>query len=150
MLDNTVVPLPGYKTKKQNSVSGLSSGAFMTVQLHIAHSSSFVGAGVIAGGPYRAAETFRSAPTVPMSNILTSLYVAMTPLTAATAPDVDRLLDLAQDTENIDELKNLKGQRLYLFTGSRDQVVNQHAVRSTKAFYEGLGLAGSALKFVDD
>ena len=33
----------------QCSVSGLSSGAFMTVQLHLAHSSMFIGAGVVAG-----------------------------------------------------------------------------------------------------
>ena len=41
----------------QSSVSGLSSGAFMTVQLHLAHSATFVGAGIIAGGPFRCAES---------------------------------------------------------------------------------------------
>ncbi len=34
------------------SVSGLSSGAYMTVQLHTAYSDLFMGAGVIAGGPF--------------------------------------------------------------------------------------------------
>ena len=42
----------------KNSISGLSSGAFMTVQLHLAHSSRFCGAGIVAGGPYRCAESF--------------------------------------------------------------------------------------------
>ena len=45
----------------RSSVSGLSSGAFMTVQLHLAHSSSFCGAGIVAGGPFRCAESFREA-----------------------------------------------------------------------------------------
>ena len=48
----------------QSSVSGLSSGAFMTVQLHLAHSSTFVGAGIIAGGPFRCAESYRAAAAI--------------------------------------------------------------------------------------
>ena len=50
--------------KGQSSVSGLSSGAFMTVQLHLAHSASFTGAGVVAGGPYRGVETFRGSALI--------------------------------------------------------------------------------------
>ena len=34
------------------TVSGLSSGAFMAVQLHVAYSSIISGAAVYAGGPY--------------------------------------------------------------------------------------------------
>jgi poly(3-hydroxybutyrate) depolymerase len=34
------------------SVSGISSGAFMANQLHIAHSADVMGAAMIAGGPY--------------------------------------------------------------------------------------------------
>lgn len=34
----------------QVSVSGLSSGAYMTVQMQVAHSKTFMGAGVVAGG----------------------------------------------------------------------------------------------------
>lgn len=150
MLDDSSTPLPSYKTRNKHSVSGLSSGAFMTVQLHIAHSASFIGAGIIAGGPYRAAETFRAAPTVPTSNILNSLYIAMTPLTESTATDVDRLLELASETPNIDELSNVKSQRIYIFTGACDRVVNQIAVGRTRAFYEGLGVKNSAICFVDD
>ena len=73
MLDNTksaTAGLQGYNVQKnQNSISGLSSGAFMTVQLHLAHSAKFVGAGIIAGGPYRCANrsaTPRPWRTTPM------------------------------------------------------------------------------------
>ena len=42
--------LTGYKADlTQCSVSGLSSGAFMTVQLHVAHSAMGAGAGSIVG-----------------------------------------------------------------------------------------------------
>lgn len=152
MLDTFLSSLPSYpvQASPQNSISGLSSGAFMTVQMHIAHSSSFIGAGVIAGGPYRAAQTFRAAPSVPMSCILNSLYVAMTPLTQSTAPDVNALLAQARETPNIDDLENVRDARMYIFTGTCDQVVNQYAVRSTKAFYEGLGVLPENMMFVDD
>src|SRR3954466_8505771 len=36
----------------QVSVAGISSGAFMANQLHIAHSAGLVGAGMVAGGLY--------------------------------------------------------------------------------------------------
>src|SRR6056297_1944994 len=143
MADPDTPPLPSFKTRGEHSISGLSSGAFMTVQMSIAHSSRFVGAGVVAGGPYRSAETFPlAAPTAPMSCILNSLYVAMTPLTEATAPDVDRLLGLARHTPKIDSLGNVARQRLYIFTGTADAVVNQLVVKTTRKFYESLGVTG--------
>ena len=43
--------LPGYQADlSQTSVSGLSSGAFMTAQLHVAYSDKLIGAGIVAGG----------------------------------------------------------------------------------------------------
>ena len=36
----------------QVSVAGISSGAFMANQLHIAHSAGIMGAGIVAGGPF--------------------------------------------------------------------------------------------------
>lgn len=135
------------------SVSGLSSGAFMTVQLHLAHSSLFCGAGVIAGGPYRCAESFRGASPLPADAwVQNALFICMNPLTPEVGPQPERLLQKARDAAasgQIDPLDGMAKQRLYLFTGTEDQVVNQTVVRATKAFYEGLGIAGPALQFVD-
>ncbi|MFC7538540.1 hypothetical protein ACFQU2_02525 [Siccirubricoccus deserti] len=54
---------------RQVSVSGLSSGAFMAAQLHIAHSTGIMGVGLVAGGLYGCAVdslgpdgTLRSSP----------------------------------------------------------------------------------------
>ena len=38
------------------TISGLSSGAFMAVQMHVANSATIRGAGVFAGGPYYCAK----------------------------------------------------------------------------------------------
>jgi poly(3-hydroxybutyrate) depolymerase len=58
-------PLPALKIDAANvTVSGLSSGGYMATQLHVAWSSMFKGAGVIAGGPYYCAQgsiTFATA-----------------------------------------------------------------------------------------
>src|SRR5260370_40451679 len=46
-------PLPALHADIRSlTVSGVSSGGYMAVQLHIAHSERVKGAGVIAGGPY--------------------------------------------------------------------------------------------------
>ena len=146
--------LQGYNVaENQNSVSGLSSGAFMTVQLHLAHSSKFVGAGVIAGGPYRCAESSRdTALAADDAYAMNALYICMTPLSDRTAPDPHRLADLARrtaDAGRIDPIVNLADDRLYIFTGSRDEVVHSIVVNSTRRFYENLGVKTEMVKFVD-
>jgi poly(3-hydroxybutyrate) depolymerase len=46
-------PLPAFTVDPaQTSVSGLSSGAYMAGQFHVAFSAAIVGAGIVAGGPY--------------------------------------------------------------------------------------------------
>jgi poly(3-hydroxybutyrate) depolymerase len=74
-----IVQLESYTVRKgQSSISGLSSGAFMTVQLHLAHSSSFSGVGVIAGGPFRCAESFRgAAPLAEDAYVQSAEYICM-------------------------------------------------------------------------
>jgi len=43
-------------SSKKVSVSGVSSGAYMAVQLQVAYSETFMGVGSVAGGPYFCAE----------------------------------------------------------------------------------------------
>ena len=150
----TPARLEGYNVaKNQNSISGLSSGAFMTVQMHLAHSSSFIGAGVIAGGPYRCAESFRkTAPIADDAYAMNALYICMTPLTQRTGPNPRRLADLAWQTAvdgRIDPIANLADDRLYIFTGSKDEVVNSSVVNSTRHFYEMLGVRPERIKYID-
>ncbi|NML46834.1 poly(3-hydroxybutyrate) depolymerase [Ramlibacter sp. G-1-2-2] len=141
---NDVVQLGAYQVKKgQSSVSGLSSGAFMTVQLHLAHSASFAGAGIIAGGPYRCAQAYRQGAIYAQDAYAQgALYICMSPLTERTAPDAERLAQLARDTAAqglIDDVDHIVNQRIYIFTGSEDRVVASMVVARTRRFYELLG-----------
>jgi hypothetical protein len=152
--DSKIVQLGAYNAKKgESSISGLSSGAFMTVQLHLAHSSSFSGVGVIAGGPFRCVESFRgAAPLAEDAYVQSAEYICMSPLTTQTGPNALRLAQLAHDTAQrgaIDTLSNLAGDRVYLFTGTRDTVVYSDVVRCTRRFYELLGVAPSDIAFDD-
>ena len=54
-LAHAAAPLPALGTDaKQNTVSGLSSGAFMAAQFSVANSAAVSGAGIVAGGARRA------------------------------------------------------------------------------------------------
>jgi poly(3-hydroxybutyrate) depolymerase len=145
-------PLPAFNADlKQSSVSGLSSGAFMTVQLHLAHSSTFVGAGIIAGGPFRCAESFRAAAAIAEDAwTLNALYVCMNPLIPQSAPDPAKLVQVARETAGkglIDPLENLAAQRLYIFTGSEDSVVYSSVVDTTRQFYQLLGVPPVQIRY---
>jgi len=140
-----VVQLGRYRVRKgESSISGLSSGAFMTVQVHLAYSASFCGAGVIAGGPYRCAESWPGAAALAAdANVQGALYICMRPLTERTAPDADHLVALARQTAAdglIDDLRNLAEDRVYVFSGRSDRVVSSKVVSRTERFYRALGV----------
>jgi len=147
--------LPSFKVSpNQHSISGLSSGAFMTVQLHLAHSSLFAGAGIIAGGPYRCVESFRD-PSLEAEDAYTlnALYICMTPLTPGTGPKAGFLAGLARSTAaagKIDPIRNLADDRLYIFTGTKDTVVNSPVVQATRDFYLNLGVPASQILFINN
>jgi hypothetical protein len=126
----------------------------MTVQLHLAHSANFVGAGIIAGGPYRCAESFRGgAVNTEDAYVMSSIYVCMSPLIPECGPNPEHLARVAQETAaagGIDPLANLADDRLYIFTGSNDKVVSSSVVASTRKFYELLGVPAEAIRFVSD
>jgi hypothetical protein len=153
-IGSEIVQLPRFNVKKgQSSVSGLSSGAFMTVQLHLAHSASFVGAGVIAGGPFRCAETFRGAAVFAEdAHMQSALYICMNPLIPQIGPNAQRLAQLARTTAAsgaIDDTAHLAEDRIYIFTGSEDQVVYSDVVARTRLFYEYLGVKPDNIVYHD-
>lgn len=153
--DSKVVQLGSYQVQKgQSSVSGLSSGAFMTVQLHLAHSASFMGVGIIAGGPYRCVESFRAAAFLAEdAYIQNAQYICMSPLMPQTAPSADRLVELARNTAQaglIDPLHHLAAHRVYIFTGTEDRVVYSEVVERTRAFYRQLGVPFEHILYRND
>ncbi len=149
-----VARLGTYKVEKgRSSISGLSSGAFMTVQMHLAHSASFVGAGIIAGGPFRCAEMYREAAAIAEDAYeLTALYLCMNPLVPQVAPSARELAAVARRTAEagaIDPVAHLADDRLYIFTGSADKVVYSDVVARTRDFYEALGVKAGNIAYHD-
>lgn len=123
------------------SVSGLSSGAFMAVQLQVAYSASIVGAGVVAGGPYYCAAGDMAFAAICMGQV------------PFMAPNPSLMVSAAKGfaaKNRIDKLSNLPGRRVYVFSGTQDTVVYPQAVEATVGFFKQVGLFEPNLKFVND
>jgi hypothetical protein len=126
--------LSGYNADPaESSVSGISSGAFMAVQLGTAFSSTIKGVGVIAGGPFGCAQPSSWAPGLA---IMTALGPCMK---GDPAPNLEPLIRQAEklaETHDIDPLANLRQQKIYVFRGYNDKVVARNVTDKTVAFYQ--------------
>ncbi|MDJ0894173.1 MAG: hypothetical protein QNJ92_03455 [Alphaproteobacteria bacterium] len=135
-------PLPQMQLDPAGTtVSGLSSGAYMAVQFHVAHSASLIGAGVVAGGPYFCAE----------GQLATALNRCMQ--TFLGLPDADALVAKARgfaDAGRIDPLDGLAGDRVYLFSSAQDGTVTQPVMDAARDFYQRAGVPPSSIKYVTD
>ena len=122
-------PLPALRARPQEvTVSGLSSGGYMAVQVHVAHSSIVSGAGVIAGGPYYCAQ----------GSVLTANYNCMNPGGWTPLPSVDLLhaeTEALAKAGRIDPTANLAAARAWLFTGTRDRTVYSAVVTGLRSYY---------------
>jgi poly(3-hydroxybutyrate) depolymerase len=134
-------PLPSFDVDLgRTSVSGLSSGAYMAGQFHVAFSGTLIGAGIIAGGPYLCAEG------------QLSLALNRCMQTSLGMPDPARLLERAErmaDRGQIDRLAELAGDRVYVFSGTQDHTVTPPVVAQVSAFYRLAGVPKAAIEFLD-
>jgi hypothetical protein len=118
------------------SVSGISAGAYMAGQMHVAMSSAIEGAGLIAGGPYGCAQN--------------SLQTALENCTREGSVDLDALrvtLEGAASEGSIDDIVNLDGSPVWLFRSPDDPLVGQALLDATAEQYRTLG---AAVTIVDD
>ncbi|NHQ86284.1 poly(3-hydroxybutyrate) depolymerase [Iodobacter sp. HSC-16F04] len=146
---DTAAKLPAYKVDlSQTSVSGLSSGAFMAAQFHAAFSSTLVGAGIVAGGPFYCSGSAYPAP--PSATVAQT--ACMNPsLSPYGPPDPKLLLSLAKGFASagaIDALDFLKNQKVYLFSGKADKTVATAVVDQTDAFYQLAGMPAENIKYI--
>jgi len=128
---HAVESLPALGTElNDTSVSGLSSGAFMAVQFHLANSSIVRGAGVFAGGVWGCARGDTGRATGEC---------------AQGSPDPKPFVAAAREAaakRHIDPLGDLQRSRVWLFSGNNDGVVRQSATDALRAFYADLIPAG--------
>jgi len=110
------------------TVSGVSSGGYMAVQMHVAHSSRVAGVGALAAGPYYCAQ----------GGLWTASYNCMTPGVWTPLPRADLLKAHAERfarEKRIDPTSNLARARVWLFSGTRDSTVEPEVVEALAGFY---------------
>ena len=123
----SAAPLPQLNIdKSQTTVSGVSSGGYMAVQLHVAFSAVFKkGAGVVAGGPFNCAE---------------GLVLNMMGRCQGRAPiPVDALVTITDEWAKsgvIDPTVNLSSSKVYLFSGAKDSAVPPSTSVDLQAYYQ--------------
>ena len=129
-------PLPSLNVDKtQVSVSGLSSGAFMANQLGYAYSSTFMGVGVFAGGPYMCAGH---------NNYTACMYNA----TIGASQLGTMQSDLANwSGSSNDALSNVARQKVYLWVGSSDTTVGPNPMNAVRTQYTNNGVAAANLSW---
>jgi poly(3-hydroxybutyrate) depolymerase len=130
---------------EQVSVSGISSGAFMANQLHVAHSTGIMGVGLIAGGLYGCA-----VDSVTSTGVFSLASLAVGP--CMSVPTLLRPVEFYARTVAalaaqgwIDPPSNLARSRIYMFTGEADQVVNSKTIELGASLYRTLGVPESQI-----
>ena len=109
------------------TVSGISSGGAMAVQMHVAYSATFRGAAIFAGAAYYCAEG-------DLGNALTRCMNAA----SADQVPVDRLAAATRQWAAmglIDDPANLARSRVYLFSGTLDAIVRQPGMDAAWRYY---------------
>ncbi|MBI1891187.1 MAG: hypothetical protein HYS18_11105 [Burkholderiales bacterium] len=111
------------------SISGISSGAYMAVQLQVAYSSKVLGAAIFAGGPYYCAQGSMSNA---LGYCMSGSGVPFSALYSYT--------DSNANSGKIDPTSNLAKQKVYMFSGTNDTAVKQPVMNALKTFYEHYGI----------
>ena len=122
--------------KAQITVSGLSSGGFMANQLGVAHSATFKGVGVFAGGPYMCAGH---------ANYTACMYNASISSTALSTMQAD--INNWSGTA-IDAKSNIAAQKIFMFVGNSDYTVGPNPMLALQTQYQNNGVAAANLEFV--
>jgi hypothetical protein len=129
-------PLGAYNADiMESSISGISSGAFMAVQFGVSWSSIVKGVGVIAGGPYYCAQG------TAIDGLLGNLGPGLTatgPCMKGPPPDLEPLFEKTDEWArggDIDDPHNIANQRIYIFAGYNDSIVNPKVGDAAYRFY---------------
>jgi poly(3-hydroxybutyrate) depolymerase len=106
------------------TVAGISSGGAMAVQLQIADSASFHGAAIFAGDPYYCNQDALSTWKAPCAS---GVGIPVATLTAYTNSMAAGGL--------IDPTSNIGGKPIYMFSGTRDTLVDQPVMDQLQSYY---------------
>jgi poly(3-hydroxybutyrate) depolymerase len=133
----------------QVSVAGISSGAFMANQLHVAHSADVMGAAMVAGGLYGCAveaveqDGVRALASQAVNDCMKD------PFLLNDASEYAKVVRELADKGWIDPPSNLARARIYFFAGGSDSVVSPETVEAGEALYAKLGVPAAKIVFED-
>lgn len=130
--------LAGDEAPGRVTVSGISAGGYAAVQVHVALADAVSGAAVIAGGPYHCAE----------GNLAHALGRCISGEELDTAPLADGARAAAADGA-IAPVESLSDDRVWLFHGLADPIVNVAVTRGLREFYAAF-VPDEAMTLVDD
>jgi poly(3-hydroxybutyrate) depolymerase len=141
---------------QQTSVSGISSGAYMAGQYHLAHASYVIGAGIIAGGPFGCAASTFAELSLPglagAANAGQAFNGCMLDLMQIWGiPNPTHLAARAEqlaESGRIDPLVHARKGRIYLFSGRDDVIVRPTIVAAAAEFYITLGVPAAQIEHV--
>lgn len=122
--------------KAQITVSGLSSGGFMANQLGVAHSATFKGVGVFAGGPYMCAGHANYTACMYNASISSSALSTM-------QADINNWSGTA-----IDAKSGIAAQKIFMFVGNSDFTVGPNPMLALQTQYQNNGVVAANLQFV--
>lgn len=143
------------KIDKTNiSVSGISSGAFMAHQFHVAHSAHIMGVGIVAGGPYYCAEVNIADAVSKCSEFMVLIcdeQMKLTPFGTSicslnfTGPKTDQQAIAVAGASfaeaqrlsgaQIDDVTGISKAKVYLFRGETDKIVPPGVMKAVHHFY---------------
>jgi poly(3-hydroxybutyrate) depolymerase len=122
-------PLPPAGAEPSGTtVSGISSGGYMAVQFHIAHSSRVRGVAALAAGPYYCAQ----------GSAVMAVNNCMRPNEQWPVPSVKVLVAATETLAGlglVDTTSSLKRARVWLFSGGSDATVDRRVVESLHRYY---------------
>ena len=119
--------LPKYNVSVNDvSVSGLSSGAYMAAQMHVAYSKTIrKGAGIVAGGPVYCSQ----------GNVAIATGPCMADTASRNLPYLASVINTWSSNGYIDPTSNLAASKVYLFSGTLDSTVKQAVMNDLKTMY---------------
>ena len=122
------------------TVSGISAGAHMAHQLHIAYPDIFSGAGLIAGGPFGCAEgSLTTAIARCMGNVNGELPQA----------EFEEQIRSAANDGRLGDTETLSDDHVWVFHGTEDKTVAAELSAATVALYSSF-INPENIRFVND
>ena len=111
-------------------VVGLSSGAYMATQLHVAYSSTVRGSAIFAGGAYYCAQ----------GSLVTAMLACMNDFQDDQVGKLEQTAQTWSDQGSIDPVGNLAGDPAYVYHGTNDSTVKASVTSGLTEFYRHFGV----------